>query len=166
MLRALVRAVVDTNVLVRGILRRREAAAAGVFDARVRGDFRPLISDYILGAVRKTLCEPDVRALQGPRPSRWPRAARTPMPGPTRRRRLRESEGSAAAAKPRKSTATAESWCARNRREHGPARMGQAPTARRPRTCIRAHPAATTGWLRRCRGHRRFRAECGPDPNR
>ena len=64
MLRALVRAVVDTNVLVRGVLRRREAAAAGVFDALVRGDFRPLISDYILGEVRKTLCEPDVRALR------------------------------------------------------------------------------------------------------
>jgi hypothetical protein len=31
--RALVRAVVDTNVLVRGILRRREAAAVRVFDA-------------------------------------------------------------------------------------------------------------------------------------
>jgi putative PIN family toxin of toxin-antitoxin system len=61
---ALVRAVVDTNVLVRGVLRRREAAAAGVFDALVRGDFRPLISDYILGEVRKTLCEPDVRALR------------------------------------------------------------------------------------------------------
>ena len=166
MLRALVRAVVDTNVLVRGILRRREAAAAGVFDALVRGDFRPLISDYILGEVRKTLCEPDVRALQGPRPNRWPRAARTPTPRPTRRRGLRESKGSAAAATPRESTATAGSWCARNRRECGPARTGQAPTAHRPRTCIRAHPAATTGWLRRCRGHRRFRAGCGPDPSR
>jgi predicted nucleic acid-binding protein len=46
--RALVRAVVDTNILVRGILRRREAAAVRVFDALVRGDFRPLVSDYIL----------------------------------------------------------------------------------------------------------------------
>ena len=61
---ALVRAVVDTNILVRGVLRRREAAAAGVFDALVRGDFRPLISEYILGEVRKTLREPDVRALR------------------------------------------------------------------------------------------------------
>jgi predicted nucleic acid-binding protein len=35
-----------------------------VFDALVRGDFRPLISDYILDEVRKTLCEPDVQALR------------------------------------------------------------------------------------------------------
>ena len=62
--RALVRAVVDTNVLVRGILRRREAAAVRVFDALVRGDFRPLVSDHILGEVSKTLREPDVRALR------------------------------------------------------------------------------------------------------
>ncbi len=62
--RALVRAVVDTNILVRGILRRREAAAVRVFDALVRGDFRPLVSDYILGEVRRTLREPDVRALR------------------------------------------------------------------------------------------------------
>ena len=61
---ALVRAVLDTNILVRGILRRREAAAVGVFDALVRGDFRPLVSDYILAEVRKTLREPDVRALR------------------------------------------------------------------------------------------------------
>jgi predicted nucleic acid-binding protein len=45
-------------------LRRREAAAAVVFDALVRGDFRPLVSDYILAEVRKTLREPDVRALR------------------------------------------------------------------------------------------------------
>jgi putative PIN family toxin of toxin-antitoxin system len=62
--RALVKAIVDTNILVRGILRRRESAAVRVFDALVRGDFQPLISSYILGEVRKTLCEPDVRALR------------------------------------------------------------------------------------------------------
>ena len=63
--RALVRAVVDTNILVRGILRRREAAAVRVFDGLVRGDFQPLISDYILREVTKTLREPEVRALRG-----------------------------------------------------------------------------------------------------
>jgi putative PIN family toxin of toxin-antitoxin system len=62
--RALVRAVVDTNILVRGILRRREAAAVRVFDSLVRGDFQPLISDYILSEVTKTLQEPEVRALR------------------------------------------------------------------------------------------------------
>jgi len=62
--RALVRAVVDTNILVRGILRRREAAAVRVFDSLVRGDFQPLISDYILSEVTKTLQEP-----RGPRAS-------------------------------------------------------------------------------------------------
>lgn len=62
--RALVKAVVDTNILVRGILRRRESAAVRVFDALVRGDFQPLISTYILGEVRTTLYEPEVRALR------------------------------------------------------------------------------------------------------
>ncbi len=61
---ALARAVVDTNILVRGILRRRESAAVGVLDALVRRDFRPLVSDYVLAEVRKTLREPDVRALR------------------------------------------------------------------------------------------------------
>jgi putative PIN family toxin of toxin-antitoxin system len=45
-------------------LRRREAAAVRVFDALVRGDFRPLVSDYILSEVGKTLREPAVRALR------------------------------------------------------------------------------------------------------
>jgi len=40
---------------------------------------------------------------------------------------LRESEGIAAVATPSESTATAESWCVRNRRERGPAQTGQAP---------------------------------------
>ncbi len=65
MQRAPVRAVVDTNILVRGILRRRgQSAAVRVFDALVRGDFTALLSDYILDEVRKTLREPDVRALR------------------------------------------------------------------------------------------------------
>ena len=72
--RALVRAVVDTNILVRGILRRRESVAVRVFDALVRGDFRPLVSDYILGEVSKTLREPDVRVLRRSL-SRWSRPA-------------------------------------------------------------------------------------------
>lgn len=62
--RALARAVVDTNILVRGILRRRESAAVRVFDALVRGDFHPLISAYILDELEKTLREPDVRMLR------------------------------------------------------------------------------------------------------
>ena len=35
-----------------------------VFDALVRGDFRPLVSEYILDEIRKTLNEPEVRVLR------------------------------------------------------------------------------------------------------
>lgn len=59
-----VRAVVDTNLLVRGILRRQpESNAVRLYEA-IRGRrFRLVTSNYVLDEVRQTLLRPDVRAI-------------------------------------------------------------------------------------------------------
>ena len=60
----LVRAVVDTNLIVRGILRRRaQSGAVRLLDAFLDDQFTLVTSDYILDEVRKTLREPDVRKV-------------------------------------------------------------------------------------------------------
>jgi putative PIN family toxin of toxin-antitoxin system len=60
-----VRAVVDSNLLVRGLLRRRQGSAAvRLLDAAVDGAFQLVLSPYLLGEVRDTLREPQVRALR------------------------------------------------------------------------------------------------------
>jgi predicted nucleic acid-binding protein len=64
--RPAVRAVVDTNLLVRGLLRRRRGSAAvRLLDAAVDGAFQLVLSPYLLAEVRDTLREPRVRVLRG-----------------------------------------------------------------------------------------------------
>ena len=64
--RPAVRAVVDSNILVRGLLRRRpNSAAVRVIDAAIDGAFELVLSPYLLGEVAETLREPEVRALRG-----------------------------------------------------------------------------------------------------
>ena len=64
--RPAVRAVIDSNLLVRGLLRRRRSSAAvRLLDAAVDGSFRLVLSPYLLTEVSDTLREPEVRALRG-----------------------------------------------------------------------------------------------------
>lgn len=59
-----VSAVVDTQLLVRGILRRRpQSHAVRLFDAIIERRFELVLSEYVLAEVRRTLRDPDVRAL-------------------------------------------------------------------------------------------------------
>lgn len=59
-----VRAVVDTNLLVRGILRRRPSSAAvRLFDAIDEGRLRLVTCQYILDELRETLIDPEIRAI-------------------------------------------------------------------------------------------------------
>jgi len=61
---AVVRAVVDTNLLVRGILRRRPDSKAVQLYEAIRGRrFRLVTSEYVLDEVRRTLQRPDVGAI-------------------------------------------------------------------------------------------------------
>lgn len=59
-----VRAVVDTNLLVRGILRRRPTAVAvQIYDAFLADRLQIVTSPYILAEVRKTLLLPEIQSM-------------------------------------------------------------------------------------------------------
>ena len=59
------RAVLDSNLLIRGLLRRqRRAAAVALLDAVMEGRLRLVTSEYLLAEVDRTLREPEVRALR------------------------------------------------------------------------------------------------------
>jgi hypothetical protein len=61
-----VRAVVDPNLLIRGLLRcRPNSAAVGILDAAIDGAPELVLSRYFLSEVADTLPEPEVRALRG-----------------------------------------------------------------------------------------------------
>jgi len=59
------RAVLDSNLLIRGLLRRqRRSAAVALLDAVMESRLRPVTSEYLLAEVDRTLREPEVRALR------------------------------------------------------------------------------------------------------
>ena len=59
------RAVLDSNLLIRGLLRRqRRSAAVALLDAVMEGRLRLVTSEYLLAEVDRTLREPEVRALR------------------------------------------------------------------------------------------------------
>ena len=59
------RAVLDSNLLIRGLLRRqRRSAAVALLDAVMEGHLRLVTSEYLLAEVDRTLREPEVRALR------------------------------------------------------------------------------------------------------
>jgi len=59
-----VRAVLDSNLLVRGLLRRRRSSAVALLDAVSDGRLRLVTSDYLLAEVDRVLREPEVRVLR------------------------------------------------------------------------------------------------------
>jgi len=60
-----VRAVVDSNLVIRGLLRRRpRSVAVRLLDAAIDGRFQLVLSLYLLAEVEQTLREPAVRALR------------------------------------------------------------------------------------------------------
>lgn len=48
-------AVLDTQIIIRGLLKRRISAATRVFDRAISGEFTGVVSPIILAEVRKTL---------------------------------------------------------------------------------------------------------------
>lgn len=59
------RAVLDSNLLIRGLLRRqRRSAAVALLDAVMESRLRLVTSEYLLAEVDRTLREPEVRALR------------------------------------------------------------------------------------------------------
>ncbi len=64
--RPAVRAVVDSNLVVRGLLRRQpRSVAVRLLDAAIDGRFQLVLSPYLLAEIEQTLREPEVRALRG-----------------------------------------------------------------------------------------------------
>jgi hypothetical protein len=60
-----VRAVVDSNPVIRGLLRRRpRSVAVRLLDAAIDGRFQLVLSPYLLAEVEQTLREPEVRTLR------------------------------------------------------------------------------------------------------
>jgi putative PIN family toxin of toxin-antitoxin system len=60
-----VRAVVDSNLVIRGLLRRRpRSVAVRLLDAAIDGRFQLVLSPYLLAEGEQTLREPAVRALR------------------------------------------------------------------------------------------------------
>jgi predicted nucleic acid-binding protein len=61
----IVRALLDTQIVVRGLLGIRRSACVLVFEALADGRFTAIVSPYILGELRAVLALPKLRAWYG-----------------------------------------------------------------------------------------------------
>ncbi|HZL19147.1 MAG TPA: PIN domain-containing protein [Polyangia bacterium] len=61
----IVRALLDTQIVVRGLLGLRRSACALVFEALADGRFTAIVSSYILAELRAVLTLPKLRAPYG-----------------------------------------------------------------------------------------------------